>query len=180
MRIWGESNRSMKLNIYFHLVLFFRVFSKWFGNKRTLLALLCLPACNSSSSNRFVFVKVYVGQFYKKCIQLLVSQTKKWHTLHEDLHTFKTISCHLWDKYEKYNVSLFSGWHSSCLLKQNHWRTRYSWEKGNRQSGWMVGYRWEYVKTVANYTNLAYLYNKFSKGKKIEIFSPTILRGFPA
>jgi hypothetical protein len=40
-------------------------------------------------------------------------------------------------------------------------------------------YRYECVKTAANYTNSACVFNKFTKkSKKIKFFGPTLLRHF--
>jgi len=62
----------MKLNTRLHFVLFLGVFSKQFG-EIPLLALLCLPAWNSSAFNVFMFMKFCIRDFYKNFIPLLVS-----------------------------------------------------------------------------------------------------------
>jgi hypothetical protein len=82
----GESNWSMKLNTHLYLVLFLGVFSKQFG-KKPLLALLCLPAWNSSTSNRFMFMKFCIWDFYKNFILFLVSQAKSI-TLYMKTYTY--------------------------------------------------------------------------------------------
>jgi hypothetical protein len=40
-------------------------------------------------------------------------------------------------------------------------------------------HRWEYVNTAENYKNLANICSKFSNNKETELFSLSLLRGFP-
>lgn len=105
----GESTWSMKLNMHLHLVLFLGVSSKQFGEK-PLLALLCLPAWNSSAFNIFMFMKFCIRDFYKNLIPFLVSQAKNI-TLYMKTYT------HLRQYFAIYEIS--TGNTISCLVQDS-------------------------------------------------------------